>query len=162
MLSFPTQTHPRWGEHSAYWQHLLVEHNGSAVSVLDEHSDEGHADEDIIGVIVLHEENMDKPSYREECGDIPWTYLSGKGLLAKAVQFLHLLDVQQLCFSRLHSTGEQKAVLIKHTSSFSITHASRKLELPVTLVFLRDLLCPLLQHLVSSRPVLRVMREGGR
>lgn len=35
-------------------KHLLVEHDGSAVSVFDEHADEGHANEDIVGVIVLH------------------------------------------------------------------------------------------------------------
>lgn len=35
-------------------KHLLVEHDGSAVSVFDEHADEGHADENIVGVVVLH------------------------------------------------------------------------------------------------------------
>lgn len=56
-----------------------MEHNGSAVSVLDEHSDEGHADEDVVGVIVLHEKNTDKPSYREECLAIfPRPTLAGK------------------------------------------------------------------------------------
>lgn len=68
MLSFPTQRDPRWAQNTArLWQHLLVEHNGSAVSVLDEHSNERDADEDIVGVIVLHEKNIDKSSYREEC-----------------------------------------------------------------------------------------------
>lgn len=32
--------------------------------MLDEHSDEGHADEDVIGVIVLHEKGIDKSPYR--------------------------------------------------------------------------------------------------
>lgn len=41
-------------------KHLLVEHDGSAISVFDEHSDEGHTDENIVGVIVLREKNIDK------------------------------------------------------------------------------------------------------
>lgn len=99
-------------------------------------------------------------------GNFSSTYFCGKGLLAKAVQFLHLLDVQQLCFSSLHSTGEQRTTLTKHTSGFFMFHLSTKLEVPVTLVFLRDLLCPLLQHFVSSRPVLTqksgMRRTAGR
>lgn len=40
--------------------------------------------------------------------DISFIYLSSKALLPKTVQFLHLLDVQQLCFSGLHSAGKYK------------------------------------------------------
>lgn len=44
-----------------------MEHDGSAISVFDKHSNEGHTDEDIVGVIVLKEKDQDKSSYREEC-----------------------------------------------------------------------------------------------
>lgn len=32
---------------------LLVEHDGSAISVFDKHSNEGHTDENIVCVVVL-------------------------------------------------------------------------------------------------------------
>lgn len=44
-----------------------MEHDGSAIPVFDEHADEGHADEDVVGVIVLHEKSKDESSGREEC-----------------------------------------------------------------------------------------------
>lgn len=33
-----------------------MQHDGSAIAVLDKHSDEGDADENIVGVVVLQEE----------------------------------------------------------------------------------------------------------
>lgn len=55
-------------------------------------------------------------------GNVSSAYFCGKGLLAKAVQFLHLLDVQQLCFSSLHSTGEQRSNITKQATSFLMFH----------------------------------------
>lgn len=47
-------------------KHVLVEHDGSAISVFDKHPDEGHTDEDVVGVIVLRDNKIDESSYREE------------------------------------------------------------------------------------------------
>lgn len=141
-----------------------MEHDGSAVSVFDEHADEGHADENIVGVIVLHMKEYKSVILKGRMsGTVSSAYFCGKGLLAKAVQLLHLLDVQQLCFSRLHSTGEQRSTFTKPSRASS---CSTKLQVPVALVLLRDLLGPLLQHFVTSWPVLaqrrRMRRVAGR
>lgn len=44
---------------------LLVEHDGSAVSVFDEHPNEGDTNENIVGVVVLWEKNISKSSHNQ-------------------------------------------------------------------------------------------------
>lgn len=41
----------------------------------------------------------------EECAHVGVLYLGSEALLAKTIQLLHLLDVQELGFCSLHSTG---------------------------------------------------------
>ena len=53
-----------------------MEHDGPSVSVFDEHSDEGHPDEDVVGVVVLGvragtvrgSANENSFTLTEECG----------------------------------------------------------------------------------------------
>lgn len=47
------------GNNNRYIQrgNLLVEHDGSAISVFDKHPDEGHTDENIVGIVVLWKRN---------------------------------------------------------------------------------------------------------
>lgn len=87
-----------------------VKHDRSAVSVLDEHADERHADENVVGVVVLSRKSdmSEENAFRVReifFGGGQTVHLSGETLLAVAVQFLDLLDVQQLRFGRLHSTA---------------------------------------------------------
>lgn len=95
-----------------------MKHDRSAVSVLDEHADERHADENVVGVVVLSRkcDMSEENAFRVReifFGGGQTVHLSGETLLAVAVQFLDLLDVQQLRFGRLHSTASGKHKTVK-------------------------------------------------